>query len=79
MPQPFDKNNSEGTSSDAVISAEDWREVVKTLVKSVKFGSVQIAVQDGKVIQIDSTEKIRLDQPQTKGSSGKKWTSGSGR
>ena len=62
MPQPFDKNNSEGTSSDAVISAEDWREVVKTLVKSVKFGSVQIAVQ-----------------PQTKGSSGKKWTSGSGR
>jgi hypothetical protein len=39
-----------------------------------KYGSVQIVIQDGKVVQIESTEKIRLDQPQAKGGSGKKWT-----
>jgi len=68
MSQPFDKNNS-----------EDWREIVNALVKSVKFGSVQIVIQDGNVVQIDSTEKIRLDQPQSKGASGKKQTPPSGK
>ena len=68
MPQPFDKNNS-----------EDWREIVNALVKSVKYGSVQIVIQDGKVVQIDSTEKIRLDQPQDKGGSDKKQTPPSGK
>lgn len=31
-------------------------------VKSIKYGYVQITIQDSKVVQIDRTEKIRLDK-----------------
>jgi hypothetical protein len=29
-------------------------------VESVRFGVVQLIIQDGRVVQIDKTEKIRL-------------------
>ena len=29
-------------------------------VKSIRFGAVQLVIQDGKIVQIDKTEKIRL-------------------
>lgn len=38
-------------------------EVVRDIaraVKSVKFGYVQVIIQDSKVVQIDKTEKLRL-------------------
>jgi hypothetical protein len=66
MPQPFEKNDIKGSTANPAAAAEDWQQTVKTLVKSLKFGTVQIVVQDGKVVQIDSTEKIRLDHPQPK-------------
>ena len=31
-------------------------------VKSIQYGYIQITVQDSKVVQIDKTEKIRLDR-----------------
>ena len=31
-------------------------------VRSIRYGCVQIVVQDSKVVQIDKTEKIRLDK-----------------
>ncbi|MDD5454406.1 MAG: YezD family protein [Candidatus Ratteibacteria bacterium] len=31
-------------------------------MKSIKYGHVQITIQDSKVVQIDKTEKIRLDK-----------------
>ncbi len=31
-------------------------------VRSIRYGCVQIIVQDSKVVQIDKTEKIRLDK-----------------
>jgi hypothetical protein len=74
MPQPFDKNDIKGSPANPAAAAEDWQQIVSALVKSLKFGTVQIVIQDGKVVQIDSTEKIRLDQPQPKSTFGKKWT-----
>ena len=35
------------------------RQVVKA-IRSVRFGQVQIIIQDSRVVQIDTTEKIRL-------------------
>ena len=32
-------------------------------IRKVKHGNVQVIVQDGRVIQIDTTEKVRLDGP----------------
>ena len=37
------------------------REILRA-VRSIKYGSVQLIIQDGKVIQIDKTEKVRFPQ-----------------
>lgn len=39
---------------------EEYIQTVEELVKSIRYGTVTIVVQDGKVIQIDKTEKYRL-------------------
>ncbi|MBR1744212.1 MAG: YezD family protein [Lachnospiraceae bacterium] len=39
---------------------EAYIEKIKKLVKEIKYGSVTLIIQDGKVIQIDKNEKIRL-------------------
>lgn len=35
-------------------------EKIKKLVLETKYGNIILIIQDGKVIQIDKTEKIRL-------------------
>ncbi len=40
-----------------------WLEVVQRNVESLRFGVVQIIVHDGRVVQIERTEKTRLDLP----------------
>lgn len=39
----------------------EWLEVVKTKVEGIRFGLVQIVVHEGKVTQIEVTEKTRLE------------------
>lgn len=39
---------------------EGYIEEIKKLVENLKYGSLTLIVQDGKVIQIDKTEKFRL-------------------
>lgn len=33
---------------------------IKDYIESIKYGSVNIIIQDGKIVQIDKSEKIRL-------------------
>ena len=33
---------------------------IKEYVESIRYGSVNIIIQDGKIVQIDKSEKIRL-------------------
>ncbi len=40
--------------------SENYLEEVKKAVKEIKYGSLTLIIQDGKVIQIDKTEKVRL-------------------
>ncbi len=35
---------------------------IQTAIQSIRYGYVQIVIQDSKVVQIDKTEKIRLDK-----------------
>jgi hypothetical protein len=35
-------------------------EKIQEAVESIRYGVVQLIIQDGKVVQIDKTEKIRL-------------------
>jgi len=53
--QPIDESNS------------DWLEVVRQRAKSLRFGSIQVTVHEGRVTQIESIEKTRF--PATKSDS----------
>jgi hypothetical protein len=39
-----------------------WLEMVRSQVASLRFGVVQIVVHDAQVVQIERTEKVRLDR-----------------
>jgi hypothetical protein len=41
-------------------SSADWLELVRQKVESLRFGAVQIKVYKSKVIEIERTEKTRL-------------------
>jgi hypothetical protein len=42
-------------------SAEpDWLALVRARVRGLRYGAVQLVVHDGRVTQIECTEKVRL-------------------
>lgn len=43
--------------------ADSWLELVRRQVGSLNFGVVQIVVHGARVVQIECTEKIRLENP----------------
>ena len=47
-------------------SPESWNRELERLVRealaSIRFGTVSLVVQDGRVIQVDKNEKIRLNR-----------------
>ena len=57
--QPADRSET-GLSSSA---APDWLAVVREKVEGLRFGVVQLVVHDGRVTQIERTEKTRLSGP----------------
>lgn len=44
------------------LAQQNWVETVREQVNSLRFGVVQIVVHNGRVVQIEKTEKIRFDQ-----------------
>lgn len=44
---------------------EAWIELVRRQVASLRFGVVQIVVHDSRVIQIEKTERVRLERSQS--------------
>ena len=39
-----------------------WLDLVRHQVGSLRFGTVLITVHDGRVVQVEKNEKLRLDQ-----------------
>jgi hypothetical protein len=37
-----------------------WLKIVRELLEGLRFGVVQIVVQDAKVVQVEKTEKVRI-------------------
>ncbi|MFO0939180.1 MAG: YezD family protein [Pirellulales bacterium] len=69
-PTPRDTTSRDTTSFDQVARDASIRDPaqqdlseVKTALSGLQFGSVNIIVQDGYIIQIDRTEKRRLQPP----------------
>jgi len=50
----------------AIIQPDPWNrdleKIVRDTLKSVRFGTVTLVVQDGRVIQVDKNEKFRIDR-----------------
>lgn len=46
----------------AAAKQEAWIETVRAQVDSLRYGVVQIVVHDSQVVQIERTEKVRLDR-----------------
>jgi hypothetical protein len=56
---------SEGLKELNAKSSDDlkWLELVVQHVGSLRYGVVEIVVHDSRVIQIDKTERVRLEKP----------------
>lgn len=52
-------SRTDGTVKDERWSAELERRI-RTVLNEIRYGTVTLVIQDGKVIQIDKNEKIRL-------------------
>jgi hypothetical protein len=48
----------------AVAAEPAWLEFVREHVGAMRFGVVQITVQDGRVVLIERTDKLRFDKPE---------------
>lgn len=49
------------TKAPSVEAHESWAEAVRRQVGSLRFGSVEIVVHNGRVVQIEKSEKIRFE------------------
>lgn len=54
-------NKSDRPAASKLPAPTDWVEAVRQQVSSLRFGVIQIVVHEGRVVQIDRTEKIRVD------------------
>ena len=41
-------------------TSEPWIEIIRRKVGAMRFGSVQLTIHDGRVTQVEATEKTRL-------------------
>ena len=39
-----------------------WLEIVERQVRALRFGSVQITVHEGRVVQVETSVKVRFDK-----------------
>ncbi len=40
--------------------SEPWIEIIRHKVGEMRYGNVQLTIHDGRVTQVESTEKVRL-------------------
>lgn len=57
------KTLAKNASAEGNVTTESWLEMVRRQVGSLNFGVVQIIVHGARVVQIERTEKVRLEDP----------------
>jgi len=56
------KQTGNTAESEPTPNQSAWVELVRNQVNSLRFGVIQIIVHDSRVVQIERTEKVRLDR-----------------
>lgn len=46
--------------------AQNWIEVIKEKLGGLRYGQILLTVHDGRIVQIEKTEKTRLESSSTK-------------
>jgi hypothetical protein len=54
------KTKTETAAAPEISLAPSWLKLVRERVTGLRFGTVQIVVHEGRVTQVDSTERTRL-------------------
>lgn len=61
-----DNHNTRPTSDSgegALSQSEgNWLDIVERQVRALRFGSVQITVHEGRVVQVETSVKVRFDK-----------------
>ncbi|MDX1953273.1 MAG: YezD family protein [Verrucomicrobiota bacterium] len=50
----------DGGQQDSGVCLSETEKQILNAIRGIRFGSVEIVVQDGKVVQIERKEKVRL-------------------
>ena len=50
---------------------QDWLEIVRQQVGALRFGVVEIVVHESRVVQIEKTERVRLDKKENEARPGR--------
>ena len=43
---------------------DELEQVLSEALRTIKFGSITLIIQDGRIIQVDKNEKVRLRKPE---------------
>lgn len=56
---------TQNKSGEDFAGKQDWLEIVRQQVASLRYGVVEIVVHDSRVTQIEKTERVRLEKPRS--------------
>jgi len=45
------------------VNDAQWKELVERQVNALRFGSVLITIHEGRVVQVETSVKVRFDKP----------------
>jgi hypothetical protein len=62
-------HDGNGTAAVPLDRTRDAFDRIQTALRGLRYGTVTAVVQDGVVVQVDRTEKFRIEKRATRGSS----------
>lgn len=62
MDWSFEMSETRTTSGSQSLSQDNWLKFVREQIGSLRYGAVEIIVHDSQVMQIEKTERLRLDK-----------------
>ena len=62
LPQSSYEPNASGKAAGTATPSSNWLGIVKQQVETLKFGAVTVTIHEGRVVQVETSSKIRFDR-----------------